>query len=146
MIWEARWHLMVYGILLAVIVLGQRPEPLLYWALPAILGQPFLRTYLLTEHTGCPECSDMFRNTRTTLSNAVVRFLMWNMPYHTEHHAFPAVPFHRLPSLHRRIVDRLAVVSPGYRHFHRSYRRALAQGRGETFTRPGEADSAALAP
>ena len=26
---------------------------------------------------------------------------MWNMPYHAEHHAFPAVPFHSLPALNK---------------------------------------------
>jgi fatty acid desaturase len=36
------------------------------------------------------------------------------MPYHAEHHAFPAVPFHALPAVHRILRDDLVVVSPGY--------------------------------
>mgnify|MGYP003670967768 CR=1 FL=1 len=133
---EARWHLAVYAGLFVLAALTQRPEPLLFWLFPAILGQPFLRAYLLAEHTGCPECPDMFRNTRTTLSNGLVRFLMWEMPYHTEHHAFPAVPFHRLPELHVRMADRLAVLAPGYLAFHGDYRQALGSGAGEAFTKP----------
>ena len=34
-------------------------------------------------------------------------FLAWNMPYHAEHHAFPAVPFHNLPAVNRLIAPRL---------------------------------------
>ena len=132
---EARWHLAVYAGLAALVLGWQVTEPLLFWFGPAVLGQPFLRAYLLAEHTGCPECPDMFKNTRTTRSNALVRFLMWNMPYHTEHHAFPAVPFHRLAELHGRIRERLVHVEPAYAGFHRTYHAALAAGDGERFTR-----------
>jgi fatty acid desaturase len=57
----------------------------------------------------------------------VVRALAWNMPYHAEHHAYPAVPFHRLPEVNRAIAPRLKSTSPGYIAVHlqilRSYRR-----------------------
>jgi fatty acid desaturase len=39
---------------------------------------------------------------------------MWNMPFHAEHHLFPAVPFHRLPALHDQIGNRFSHVEPGY--------------------------------
>ena len=39
-------------------------------------------------------------NTRTTLTNAAVRLLMWNMPFHAEHHLYPSIPFHRLADAH----------------------------------------------
>lgn len=133
---EARWHLAIYAAVLGLAALMQRPEPLLFWLIPAVLGQPFLRAYLLTEHTGCPQISDMFANTRTTHTSAPVRLLMWNMPYHTEHHAFPAVPFHALSGLHGRMSDRLKVVAPGYGSFHRAYGAALVAGRGAAFTVP----------
>ena len=48
----------------------------------AFLGQPALRLYLLAEHTGCPAVPDMLANSRTVLTNAVVRWLAWNMPFH----------------------------------------------------------------
>ena len=98
----------------------------LYWLAPALLGQPALRLYLLAEHTGCPETPDMLRNSRTTRSNALVRWLAWNMPYHAEHHAFPGVPYHGLPALHARLKDHIAVQSPGYLAFHRAFLRTLA--------------------
>ncbi len=63
----------------------------------------------------------MFENTRTTFTTSVVRFLAWNMPYHVEHHVFPAVPFHRLPDLHRLIREDLKVTAEGYAAFSRDY-------------------------
>ena len=65
-------------------------------------------------------------NTRTTLSCAPLRFLMWNMPYHAEHHTAPAVPFHALPALHRDLSGALQRLAPGYTAFHRSYTASLS--------------------
>ena len=45
---------------------------------------------------------------------ALVRLFAWNMPYHAEHHAYPAVPFHALPRLHERVQARIANLDPGY--------------------------------
>jgi fatty acid desaturase len=88
--------------------------PLLYWIGPQLLGQPFLRAYLLAEHTGCTLDRNGLTNTRTTLTTAALRLLMWNMPYHAEHHLFPSIPFHRLAAAHATIRDRLGFVQPGY--------------------------------
>ncbi len=134
-VFEARCHLAVYLCLAIAVFLGWS-APLYYWALPAVLGQPFLRLYLLAEHTGCPETADMLANTRTTHSNAFVRLLMWNMPYHTEHHAYPGIPFHALPALHALMRPSLKVVASGYGAFHKDYLSALSAGNGETFARP----------
>lgn len=134
-VFEARLHLAVYLCLAAAVALGWS-APLYYWALPALLGQPFLRLYLLAEHTGCPEVPDMLANTRTTHSNAFVRLVMWNMPYHTEHHAYPGIPFHALPALHALMRPSLKVVASGYGAFHKDYLSALSAGNGEAFARP----------
>ena len=74
----------------------------------------FLRPYLLAEHTGCGVTRDCLENTRTTLTLAPVRLFAWNMPYHAEHHAYPAVPFHALPRLHAQVRSRIEHVEPGY--------------------------------
>ena len=86
---------------------------------PAVLGQPALRLYLLAEHTGCPFVPDMLRNSRTTRSNWLARRLAWNMPYHAEHHAYPALPFHALPAAHNLLKDRIEVQASGYAAAHR---------------------------
>lgn len=117
---EARMMVAIYALALAVTLLV---HPLLFWVwlLPLTLGFPVLRLYLLAEHGRCPMVANMFDNTRTTFTNSIVRFLAWNMPYHTEHHTFPQVPFHLLPAFHVKIRDHLGVTSPGYAAFTRDY-------------------------
>ncbi len=96
-------------------------EILTVWLIPLLLGQPFLRAYLLAEHAACPEVDNRFENTRTLLTNPLVRRLAWNMPYHTEHHVYPAVPFFRLPEAHALSARHLQQLEPGYRSFHRQF-------------------------
>ena len=47
-------------------------------------------------------------------SNPIVRFLMWNLPYHAEHHLFPNIAFHNLPEAHRHLRPHLKYVARGY--------------------------------
>jgi fatty acid desaturase len=116
---EARIMLLLYGAVLASLFV----TPLLFWIwlLPVVLGQPALRLYLLAEHGDCPRVANMFENTRTTFTSELMRFLAWNMPFHTEHHVYPQVPFHRLPDLHHHIRAELRVTSDGYAAFTRDY-------------------------
>jgi fatty acid desaturase len=88
--------------------------PLALWLAPLLLGQPFLRAYLLAEHGACPLVADMLANTRTTFTNGLVRFLAWNMPFHAEHHAWPSIPFHALPAANALVHDKLRTTAPGY--------------------------------
>ncbi|KIC44593.1 fatty acid desaturase [Ruegeria sp. ANG-S4] len=101
--------------------------PVLFWVwmLPVIIGQPFLRIYLLAEHGLCPPVANMLENSRTTFTNRLIRFLAWNMPYHAEHHAFPNVPFHQLPAFHEWTCTHLKSTSAGYAEFTADYARAL---------------------
>lgn len=98
---------------------------LLYWIGPQLLGQPVLRLYLLAEHTGCTEDGNGLTNTRTMMTNPVVRLLMWNMPFHAEHHLYPFIPFHRLGDAHAILKDRLAFIGSGYGAFNRDLMREL---------------------
>lgn len=116
---EVRWILL--GYVLGAVSLFATPLLFWVWLLPVLLGQPFLRLYLLAEHGDCPRVANMFENTRTTFTTALVRFLAWNMPYHVEHHIYPNVPFHRLPALHGVIKDHLAVTADGYIQFTKAY-------------------------
>jgi fatty acid desaturase len=124
---EARSVLAIYAVILVVSIATGSNAALIYWVVPALLGQPALRLYLMAEHGLCPMTSDMLENTRTTYTNPLVRGLAWNMPYHAEHHAYPAVPFHRLPEVNRALASRLKVTAPGYvavqRQILHSYRR-----------------------
>ncbi len=120
---EARVILGVYA--LALLSLLFTPLLLWLWILPVLIGQPFLRGYLLAEHGLCPPVADMLENSRTTFTNRIIRALAWNMPYHAEHHSFPAVPFHLLPALHERARAHLISTSAGYSEFTADYARSL---------------------
>lgn len=122
---EARVHLAVYAGLLVVSLLWLGPLLFWIWLLPLATGFPVLRLYLLAEHGRCPQVADMFRNTRTTYTARLVRFLAWNMPYHTEHHVWPTVPFHKLPEVNGLMRAQLRVTSPSYRAFTADYLRGL---------------------
>lgn len=120
---EARWMLVIYAV--AGVSLLFTPLLVWIWILPCLLGQPFLRLYLLAEHGRCAFVANMFQNTRTTYTNRIIRFLAWNMPYHVEHHSLPQVPFHKLPELHDHMRGQHQVISDGYSAFTREYTQAL---------------------
>lgn len=109
-----RWLLALYAALIAGSVVFHTDVVLWVWFVPLLIGLPLLRLYLLCEHTLCPESDDGFANTRTTLSNPAVRFVMWNLPYHAEHHLFPNIPFHHLPEAHVHLRPHLRHVARGY--------------------------------
>jgi fatty acid desaturase len=127
---EARLLLGMYLLALCASVAASGDALLYLWIGPALLGQPFLRLYLLAEHTGCPLVANMLENSRTTRSLAPIRRLAWNMPHHAEHHACPALPFHALPAAHRLLKARIAVQAPGYLAVHREIVAGLRPGAG----------------
>ena len=60
--------------------------------------------YGTTQHAGLAENElDHRLNSRTVYMNRMHRYLYWNMNYHIEHHMFPLVPYHALPTLHELI-------------------------------------------
>jgi len=122
---EARLMLALYVLAFGATFVFETRWVLTCWLLPLLVGQPFLRLYLLAEHGQCLPVSNMFENTRTTFTSRFVRFLAWNMPYHAEHHTYPAVPFYRLPEFHKKTQAHLAITSQGYHDFHREYQREL---------------------
>lgn len=122
---SVRLQFAIYGLVALLSLPGGNGFLLWYWLLPLAIGQPFLRFLLLAEHAGCSFDSNGTTNTRTTLTLAPVRWLMWNMPFHAEHHLYPSLPFHALPAAHRLIAPRLQHCDPGYLAVHRSLLRRL---------------------
>ena len=123
---SVRLQLAVYAAGIAVSIALGRPYFLSYWLLPLALGQPWLRAILLAEHTDCAQSEDPLANTRTTHTLWPVRLLMWEMPYHAEHHRYPALPFFSLAEAHRALGARLAHVERhGYVGFNRGLVRSL---------------------
>jgi fatty acid desaturase len=112
---SARLQVGVYAISLLLSLLLGHPAFLLWsWVLPMAIGQPMLRFILLAEHTLCTYDDNPLANTRTTLTLWPIRFLMWNMPFHAEHHLHVSIPFHQLPKAHTRLRERFHHVDPGY--------------------------------
>ena len=122
-----RGDLSAYRYISAAVAAFGWATPLLYWIGPQLLGQPLLRAYLLAEHTGCSQDRNGLTNTRTTLTSAPVRLLMWEMPFHAEHHLFPSIPFHRLADAHGLIGEKLGHIQPGYVRWNLGYVRSLAR-------------------
>lgn len=118
---STRWQFGVYGaIALASILLGHPLFLVIHWLLPLAIGQPLLRFLLLAEHTGCTNDDNYLTNTRTTLTLWPLRFLMWNLPYHAEHHLYPSIPFHALAQAHLKLSPYFQRVEPGYVYVHRT--------------------------
>lgn len=108
------WQLAVYAGMIALSVRVQQPWFITYWLLPLAIGQPLLRMILIAEHTGCTTDNNPLTNTRTTLTNGFIRLLMWNMPFHAEHHLYASLPFHALPRAHAQLAGQFTQIAPGY--------------------------------
>jgi fatty acid desaturase len=130
---EARVHFAGY-LLLAVISVATRSWAVVYlWLAPMLLMKCVHQLQNTIEHLGLPHDANILVNTRSTRTNALMRWLAWQMQYHTAHHAFPGVPFHRLRRLHHIIFTERAVVAPSmtYLGFQMAVLRAFAAGKSE---------------
>jgi fatty acid desaturase len=114
---EYRLYLLAYAALLTGSFLLGTAALFWIWILPFLVGGPFMRGYLLAEHSLCPHTDNMLANTRTTFTNRVVRFIAWNMPFHAEHHVHANVPFHKLPEFHQITSEYLQSTEDGYVKF-----------------------------
>lgn len=102
---DARLLLLVHGAIVGIGWWVAMPVATLYLA--AIPAHAVLSGYLTCEHRGLPAAGDVLQRTRSLAAGPLLRYLAWNMPWHAEHHAYPAVPFHALPRLHRLLAAEL---------------------------------------
>ena len=109
-----RLQLAVYGLAIAISIICQQPWFITLWLLPLAVGQPILRFILLAEHTECSNDNNPLSNTRTTLTLRPIELMMWNMPFHAEHHLYPSIPFHALPQAHQKLKEHFTVIDRGY--------------------------------
>lgn len=89
------------------------------WALAFLTSYGlYLRIRSLSEHACTERSPDSLRNTRTTRAGLLARITVapLRVNYHMEHHLLVAVPFFRLPALHRLLRERGAAPppTPGY--------------------------------
>jgi len=111
-IWEARGHVALWALLATGSIAFQSLAVLEFWIGPLLLTKVFHQLQNTGEHTCMPHDPDIFHNTRTLTGPAPMRWILWNMSFHTAHHAYPGVPFHALPRLHEEIVTGLGRSPP----------------------------------
>lgn len=102
---EARLHMLGYLVIAGVSVWSGSWAAVQYWLAPLILMKWAHQLQNTIEHLGLSHEQNILTNTRTTRTNALLRWACWNMQYHTAHHAFPGVPFWKLKQLHAEIFD-----------------------------------------
>ena len=111
---QAKIHLSIYAVVVALSLWHHSLLPLMYIGLPNLYGHWLMPIYGLTQHAGLAEdVLDHRLNCRTVYLNPVNRFLYWNMNYHVEHHMFPLVPYFNLPRLHELVKDDMPPVYHG---------------------------------
>ena len=130
---EARWHLAGYVSIAAVSVVTHSGAAVILWLAPMLAMKCVHQLQNTIEHLGLPHQDNVLINTRSTRTNAVMRWLGWRMQYHTAHHAFPGVPFHRLRELHEAIFVERDASPPSmtYLGFQMAVLRAFARGKTE---------------
>ena len=102
---EARLHLFGYLVIAAVSLWLQSWAAVIYWLAPMVAMKFAHQLQNTIEHLGLSHEQNILTNTRSTRTNALMRWACWNMQYHTAHHAFPGVPFWKLAELHREIFE-----------------------------------------
>ena len=96
---EGRWHMAGYVAIALISIATQSWAAVILWLAPMVVMKSVHQLQNTIEHLGLSHESDIFRNTRSTRTYALMRRLCWQMPFHTAHHAFPSVPFWRLREL-----------------------------------------------
>ena len=130
---EARIHVALYAAIAVISLIAQSWAAVVLWLGPMLVTKVFHQLQNTIEHLGLSHADNILENTRSTRTNALMRWLCWNMQYHTAHHAFPSVPFHRLRELNRKMTEGTGTPphSMGYFEFQREVIRKLSGGKSE---------------
>lgn len=114
LVWSSRLWVVGYGLIIASCFVFHTYMPLLFTIGARIFGAPLARLLDHSQHS-CLEINEPDHRLccRNIDLNPVLRFLYWNMNFHTEHHMFPAIPFHALPKMHELIKDQLPPAKKG---------------------------------
>ena len=115
---ESRLHVLGYLLILITSLFYGSWMALTFWILPMVLTKPIHQMQNTIEHLGLTHKKDILQNTRSTRTNFFMKWMCWQMPYHTAHHTFPSVPFWKLKELNSKIERKSGkVYSMGYIEF-----------------------------
>ncbi len=130
---EARFHVAGYALICAGAAFAHSAAAVILWFAPMLTMKFVHQLQNTIEHLGLPHEANVLHNTRSTRTNGLMRWLAWQMQYHTAHHAFPGVPFHRLQELHEIIFTARGASAPSmtYLGFQAAALRAFAGGKTE---------------
>lgn len=130
---EARTHLALYGLIAMASVAAGSWIAVQLWLAPMLLTKGMHQLQNTIEHLGLTHGDSILENTRSTRTNRLMRWMCWNMQYHTAHHAFPSVPFHRLRKLNHAMTEGAGQppYSMGYVDFQVQVIRKLWGGKSE---------------
>ena len=130
---EARIHAALYLAIAAASIAAQSGAAIIFWLAPMLLTKPIHQLQNTIEHLGLSHEDDILKNTRSTDTNALLRWMCWNMQYHTAHHSFPSVPFWKLRALNDTIEGRIGheVHRMGYIEFQIELIKKLMGGKSE---------------
>ena len=107
---ESRIHVGLYLLIVGISLVTNSWAATVFWILPMVLTKPIHQLQNTIEHLGLSHEDDILENTRSTRTNALMRWLCWQMPYHTAHHVFPSVPFWKLSQLNAKIEAQAGTV------------------------------------
>jgi fatty acid desaturase len=121
---EARLHLAGYASMAGVSLAVHSGAAVILWLAPMLAMKSVHQLQNTIEHLGLTHEDNVLANTRSTRTNA---------QYHTAHHAFPGVPFHRLHELNEAIFTSRGTAPPSmtYLGFQMAVFRAFASGKTE---------------
>jgi fatty acid desaturase len=115
---ESRLHVLGYLLILITSLFYGSWMALTFWILPMVLTKPIHQMQNTIEHLGLTHKKDILQNTRSTRTNFFMKWMCWQMPYHTAHHTFPSVPFWKLKELNSKIESNSEkIYSMGYVEF-----------------------------
>ncbi|MFP4551572.1 MAG: fatty acid desaturase [Spirochaetales bacterium] len=104
----ARAHLLFHAALTTVAIITGTYQLIVLVTLASFYGRWLQFLCNETQHIGLVDNVPDFRLCcRTFTANPVIRFLYWNMNYHTEHHMYAAVPCYNLHKLHLKVRHEL---------------------------------------
>jgi fatty acid desaturase len=90
-IFQENWAIVAWIITVAIF-LFYFPKVLLLCYLGPLLFYPIMVVFFsLPEHYGINGTDKISLNTRSVISNGIVRFYQWNANYHAEHHFYPTI-------------------------------------------------------
>jgi fatty acid desaturase len=109
----------VAGFWIGLVGVAITVAPVVWWLLLAFLiSHVWQNLWIASEHTGLPLEGTILARTRSVRSNQFVRWWVWNMNYHAEHHAWPGIPWHQLPAAHVQVKDKMDHFVSSYTALH----------------------------